>query len=88
MKPAHSFLRKHPFDANDRSAGEPAGHLTAALAGNPQCGGKSTLNFKPVSTGSSQHTGNWAGVTVSCSNGICRSKTGSYTLTDLPAPIP
>jgi ferrous iron transport protein B len=52
-----------------------------AIAGNPNCG-KSTL-FNGL-TGSTQHIGNWPGVTVEKKEGTCRSGDVSIHVVDLP----
>ena len=52
-----------------------------ALAGNPNVGKSTVFN---ALTGLRQHTGNWAGKTVSCAYGHFSYADTEYTLVDLP----
>ena len=58
-----------------------AGERIVALTGNPNVGKSTVFN---ALTGMRQHTGNWAGKTVGCACGRCRSAREQYLLVDLP----
>lgn len=58
-----------------------ASERIVALAGNPNVGKSTVFN---ALTGMRQHTGNWAGKTVGCACGRCRSAREQYLLVDLP----
>ncbi len=55
--------------------------ITAAIAGNPNCG-KTTM-FNAI-TGARHHVGNWPGVTVEKKTGIVKREGRSVELVDLP----
>ena len=58
-----------------------AGHLTIAVAGNPNCGKSALFNLL---TGIRQQTGNWPGVTVERKHGRCTIDDRDVTVVDLP----
>ena len=82
--PTAYFRRLRPETENNKLLflqKESPDDLLVAIGGNPNVGKSTVFN---ALTGLRQHTGNWAGKTVSTACGECRRFGKRYILTDIP----
>ena len=65
----------------EQEVSERTHHINVALIGNPTCGKTSLFN---ALTGSSEHVGNYSGVTVDAKKGSAKYKGYTFEMVDLP----